>query len=116
MVFEKLRCYPIEKEYVWVRQDGDVFVLKWSIDEKNKLTLTEKSTASPTSSAFFPRPAGTSSIFVRDYFLPCVVMDKSNWECKSRVENESVSMIDGVLTHKYWGEIRVYKTKYKLTF
>lgn len=109
-------CYPIVKEYEWVRNDGDVFVLKWNIDANNKLTLIEKYTASATSSAMIRIPAGTTSIKEYTWFNKCSVVNSENWTCSTSTPSESISMVDGVLTHKYWGENRVYKTKYKLEF
>ena len=108
-------CYPVVKEYVWIRDDGDVFKLKWKIDEKKALTLIEEFTASSTSSGYLAGPAGTKHFIERNYFNPCSVVDDANWACSSLAE-ESISMIDGKITHKYWAENRIYKTKYKLVF
>ena len=107
-------CIDIGKKYIWIREDGDVFTLKYRIGENNKFYGIQTYIPSERSSAVIKTP----DIRAISHFDPCIIVDKRNFECFSSVTDgkEKIVMNDGILVYNYWTEQRVYKEKIDIKF
>lgn len=104
--------WPFESVYVWKRQDGDVFRLRFNMTADHKITLLEDYTPSPRSTAIAPQ----RGLGVRNYYRPCDFFDARNFICRSAAKEDYIEMRDGVLTHHYWGEMRTFRAETRLAW
>ena len=104
--------WPFETTYVWTRHDGDAFRVRFEIGAGNRITWVEQFAPSPRSTAAAPRPA----VSQRDYYLPCAVFDRQNFECRSRADQDWIEMRGGALTRRHWGEERAYRAETRLAW
>lgn len=95
---------PFTQTYQWTRDDGDVFRYKLEMNEDNRIKITVDYTPSSRSTAIAPRHA----VNVVDFYKPCAVFDRDNFECHSVAKEDWIEMYNGILIHHYWGETRVF--------
>jgi hypothetical protein len=104
--------WPFESVYVWTRQDGDVFQLRFNMTVDHRITVLENYTPSPRSTAVAPQ----RGLEVREYYRPCAFFDTRNFVCHSAANEDYIEMRDGLLIHHYWGETRTYRAETRLAW
>lgn len=105
-------CGQVEHEYRWTRQEpaigrqsGTEFAVRLRIDEqRSEVVWMERAWDNE----------GEISVDISTYDS-CKVLDEDNWECGPYpLLDVRIVMADGQLTMDYWGEKRVFESRYRL--
>jgi len=116
LLFFLTGCFEIQKIYVWNRDDGDTFTMKYKITDDDRFVGIETYKAGSNSTAMEKHDEGYSTSTIKDYFKKCTVIDGKNFTCATNNNNEKIYMEDGVLKYEYWTEKRTYSLKHKINF